>query len=401
MFYLPFVFLSSLSSLLLHLMIMIQFQRQKSENSYNNKNIELAVDLIVNYWKLKRSANFGASLIKLTTSALEEQQLWERKELMRLRVELERVRNLSYMICRREKVKRNWLRSHQEVVHKAVGTFVSEETGDLNYVLNDDSRKLLDGLLNTSLIYDYNENEDKNKVRRLVRVINKMNEANRLYRPKPNPYARPYSLKRAGGEGGASGSGNSDLSMQNQSQGGGGHGHGQMKQEPIDTLSLSENEVKPKTNTPKLRRKSESKSPGKASTPNGYRNSSSPPKLNGSARFRRKLRLNGLRDSNAAAAAAVRRSLPFRHSPRSLLTPKSEPPNHILRNHQNSKQTPTLSAKRNLRGYNHRISAKRNLFPSKNKGKKTIMLALLSLQPFNHYPEISTLSLLFDEAFSC
>lgn len=368
----------------------MQFKRQKSENSYDNKNIELAVDLILNYWKLKRSANFGASLIKLTTSALEEQQLWERKELLRLRVELERVRNLSYMLIRREKVKRNWLRTHQEVVQKALDTFVSEETGELNYVLNDDSRKLLDGLLNTSVIYEYNETEDRNKVRRLVRVINKMNEANRLYKPKPNPYARPYPVKRgmsastsascSSGNGSGSGCINSaerDVNLSNHHQHGqiASESRAQMKQEPMEAVAFSENDVAAKLkqgNSPGNRGKLEKAKTPVRNTPNGFKttNSITPPSMNGSARFRRKkMRLNGLRDSNAAGAASVRRSLKFRPSPRSLLTPKSETTNnHILRNHQNSKLSSPLSAKRNLRNYN-RISAKRHLFPANDKGE--------------------------------
>lgn len=84
-------------------------------------------DFVLQYWKLKRTANYGASLIKLTSSAqFEEQQIQQRSDILRLRVDLERIRNLSYMICRREKVKRNWLRLHQHTVEKALTVFAGE-----------------------------------------------------------------------------------------------------------------------------------------------------------------------------------------------------------------------------------------------------------------------------------
>lgn len=95
--------------------------------SYAHSKSHHMLDFILQYWKLKRTSNYGASLIKLTSSAqFEEQQQQQRNEILRLRVDLERIRNLSYMICRREKVKRNWLRSHQSVVEKALTTFTGE-----------------------------------------------------------------------------------------------------------------------------------------------------------------------------------------------------------------------------------------------------------------------------------
>ena len=106
-----------------------QFVRQliRQNPSYaQNKNFHF-LDFIVQYWKLKRTSNYGASLIKLTSSAqFQEQQQQQRNEILRLRVDLERIRNLSYMICRREKVKRNWLSSHQSTVENTLTSFTGE-----------------------------------------------------------------------------------------------------------------------------------------------------------------------------------------------------------------------------------------------------------------------------------
>lgn len=87
------------------------------------------IDFVLQYWKLKRTSNYGASLIKLTSSAqFEEQQQQQRTDILRLRVDLERIRNLSYMICRREKVKRNWLSVHQSSVEKTLIGFTGKHS---------------------------------------------------------------------------------------------------------------------------------------------------------------------------------------------------------------------------------------------------------------------------------
>ncbi|XP_062939621.1 protein Jade-3 isoform X1 [Cynocephalus volans] len=72
----------------------------------------LPVDFIYNYWKLKRKSNFNKPLFPPKQD--EENGLVQPKEesvntrmrmFMHLRQDLERVRNLCYMICRREKLK--------------------------------------------------------------------------------------------------------------------------------------------------------------------------------------------------------------------------------------------------------------------------------------------------------
>ncbi|XP_014667075.1 PREDICTED: protein Jade-1-like [Priapulus caudatus] len=80
------------------------------------------VDLICQYWKLKRTSEFTRPLLtpkKYEEDLLlkqEEDSLCERlKMLIYVRQDLERVRNLCYMVERREKLKRNWYRMREDV----------------------------------------------------------------------------------------------------------------------------------------------------------------------------------------------------------------------------------------------------------------------------------------------
>lgn len=81
----------------------------------------LKVDLIYRYWMLLRTANNGQSLIKFSPSALKEKEMEQRQSIMKLRIELERVRNLSYMIGKREKLKSAWLKTHQNIIKRTFG----------------------------------------------------------------------------------------------------------------------------------------------------------------------------------------------------------------------------------------------------------------------------------------
>ncbi|CAL8283118.1 unnamed protein product [Lota lota] len=83
------------------------------------------VDFLFQYWKLKRKANFNQPL--LTPKKDEEESLARREQevLLRrlqlfthLRQDLERVRNLSYMVTRREKLKRSLCRLQEQMFHK-------------------------------------------------------------------------------------------------------------------------------------------------------------------------------------------------------------------------------------------------------------------------------------------
>uniref|UniRef100_A0A7N4PKI9 Jade family PHD finger 3 n=1 Tax=Sarcophilus harrisii TaxID=9305 RepID=A0A7N4PKI9_SARHA len=83
---------------------------------------KLAVDFIYNYWKLKRKSNFNKPLFPPKED--EENGLVQPKEdsihtrmrmFMHLRQDLERVRNLCYMVSRREKLKLSHSKVHEQI----------------------------------------------------------------------------------------------------------------------------------------------------------------------------------------------------------------------------------------------------------------------------------------------
>lgn len=85
------------------------------------------VDLIYVYWKLKRRSLFNRPLLTPKTEEadlLEKQQedslLARMKMFVHLRQDLERVRNLSYMISRREKIKKQFNSARESVFYAAL-----------------------------------------------------------------------------------------------------------------------------------------------------------------------------------------------------------------------------------------------------------------------------------------
>lgn len=91
----------------------------------------LAVDmdvviLIYNYWKLKRKSLNNRPLVPPrpeTTQLLtqqQEQDLEQMKMFVQLRQDLERVRNLCYMVSRREKLSRSFFRLKEQTFQKQV-----------------------------------------------------------------------------------------------------------------------------------------------------------------------------------------------------------------------------------------------------------------------------------------
>ncbi|KAG8137419.1 putative Protein Jade-3-like protein [Naja naja] len=88
---------------------------------------KLTVDLTFNYWKLKRKSNFNKPLFPPKED--EENGLVQPKEdsihtrmrmFMHLRQDLERVRNLCYMVSRREKIKLSHSKAHEQVFNLQV-----------------------------------------------------------------------------------------------------------------------------------------------------------------------------------------------------------------------------------------------------------------------------------------
>uniref|UniRef100_A0A8C1PNG0 Protein Jade-1 n=1 Tax=Cyprinus carpio TaxID=7962 RepID=A0A8C1PNG0_CYPCA len=82
------------------------------------------VDFLFQYWKLKRKVNFNQPLIMPKKEEEESLARREQEVLLRrlrlfthLRQDLERVRNLTYMVSRRERIKRTLCRVQEQIFH--------------------------------------------------------------------------------------------------------------------------------------------------------------------------------------------------------------------------------------------------------------------------------------------
>lgn len=166
--------------------------------------IILYMDIILQYWKMKRTSNFGLPLIKVVTQdTIEEIQMAHRNDILRLRVHLERIRNLSYMICRREKMKRTWLTCHREIVQRAL----SLATGVQEKVTNGTSHNLLPNhvarvpdelvslarnVISSNIIYNDETEAEKMMSKRVIKELNRLAKVDQLRKRSPNPYERKY-----------------------------------------------------------------------------------------------------------------------------------------------------------------------------------------------------------------
>lgn len=111
------------------------------------------VDFLFQYWKLKRKSNFNRPLV--TPKKDEEESLARREqEVLRrrlqlfthLRQDLERVRNLTYMVTRREKMKRSLCRIQEQIFQHQVRLL------DHKLVSGDPSAKDLERVLSLGLV---------------------------------------------------------------------------------------------------------------------------------------------------------------------------------------------------------------------------------------------------------
>lgn len=88
------------------------------------KSLQQIIDLVHNYWKLKRISNYGNSLIKLTfAQKFEEEMQFQQIKMREFRFHLERLRTLSYMLGRREKIKAKWIAAQKEIFVDACKMF--------------------------------------------------------------------------------------------------------------------------------------------------------------------------------------------------------------------------------------------------------------------------------------
>ncbi|CAH2103646.1 unnamed protein product [Euphydryas editha] len=94
-----------------------------------------AINYIYNYWKLKRRAGHNRPLLppksddnELLTHRQEQADLDKMKMFVQLRQDLERVRNLCYMVSRREKLSRSFFRMREQTFHKQVAVLSTDPT---------------------------------------------------------------------------------------------------------------------------------------------------------------------------------------------------------------------------------------------------------------------------------
>merc|ERR1719410_2673315 len=95
---------------------------------------EELVDIISKYWMLKRIAGGNKPLLPPrgddeTLSALrgEDTERDKMKMLVNIRQDLERVRNLAYMVSRREKLSRSYVKLREQVLEKQLALLADEE----------------------------------------------------------------------------------------------------------------------------------------------------------------------------------------------------------------------------------------------------------------------------------
>ncbi|XP_038216095.1 PHD finger protein rhinoceros [Zerene cesonia] len=94
-----------------------------------------AISYIYNYWKLKRRAGHNRPLLppksdnnELLTHRQEQADLEKMKKFVQLRQDLERVRNLCYMVSRREKLSRSYFRMREQTFHKQIAVLSADVT---------------------------------------------------------------------------------------------------------------------------------------------------------------------------------------------------------------------------------------------------------------------------------
>ncbi|XP_076360069.1 uncharacterized protein LOC143252199 isoform X2 [Tachypleus tridentatus] len=166
------------------------------------------VDFVYQYWKLKRKAQFDKPLLtpkEEESDVLGRQQednLYTRmKMFVHLRQDLERVRNLCYMVSRREKLFRSWLKLREEIFQTQARTLANRS---LKLTSQDIGAVMIAN--KGSSVYDRMYSMDKEPVPCTMAVLAKLKPDKYTYVEKPvkkkklrpstqrlpNPYAKQY-----------------------------------------------------------------------------------------------------------------------------------------------------------------------------------------------------------------
>ena len=188
---------------------------QSEHPDQSMQQLQLYIDLILQYWKMKRFARYGAPLIKLATNAsIEEIQQQQRNHILRLRVDLERIRNLSYMLIKREKMKKSWMQTQKQIVKTTLK--LANESDLLTKYKDPNAPKLVPDSPNSELA-KWKQEEETNVLlkiaklhniyaepgkmetsfRSVIKRLNRFSGTNQVHSLNhPNPYAKPYTQTR-------------------------------------------------------------------------------------------------------------------------------------------------------------------------------------------------------------
>ncbi|XP_049884703.1 PHD finger protein rhinoceros isoform X2 [Pectinophora gossypiella] len=113
-----------------------EFDRHVSVKDISSHLLDVdedSLNYIYNYWKLKRRGGHNRPLLppksddnELLTHRQEQADLDKMRMFVQLRQDLERVRNLCYMVSRREKLSRSFFRMREQTFHKQVAVLTAD-----------------------------------------------------------------------------------------------------------------------------------------------------------------------------------------------------------------------------------------------------------------------------------
>ncbi|CAG0885285.1 unnamed protein product, partial [Darwinula stevensoni] len=168
---------------------------------------EEVIEFIFNYWKLKRKSVFNKPLLPPRPDEVEllpQQQDQDRERLrmfLHLRQDLERVRNLCYMVTRREKMNRSYLRLREQTLHQQITLLrikgVEFSPSDMDAILHaNHGPSIYDDRYSDPSMPRPTMEEFQNQISRIKGLLPQEKDLNGLIHQKgpsePNPYRRKY-----------------------------------------------------------------------------------------------------------------------------------------------------------------------------------------------------------------
>lgn len=194
-----------------------EFDRHVSVKDISGNLIDVDNDALVyiyNYWKLKRRAGHNRPLLPpksddadILSHRQEKADMDKMKMFVQLRQDLERVRNLCYMVSRREKLSRSFFRMREQTFHKQVAVLSSDVTGPVRQAILEANH----GPSIYDRLYSHPDAPDhKNNFEALIAKISgeceeKRKDINGIIKSskgQSNPYKKHYvngSTRRSGG----------------------------------------------------------------------------------------------------------------------------------------------------------------------------------------------------------